>query len=97
MLDFRGQVTQQVAARKVNPDSRFVVGWRPGDYDELIAGVNAGEVFGALTKNGTVDGRAKAARSVRRQGRVLLGACFHSSIFDRNSYAPVGRFLRGAG
>ena len=89
-------MANQVAARKVYPYAGLIIGGRAGYDDQLIAGVYACEMFGAFAEDGTMDGRPEAARPVWRQGRVSLGACFHSSIFGRDSYAPR-RFPTGAG
>ena len=56
LLDFRGEVPQEVAARQVYPDARLVVGWWSGNDDQLIAGLYPGEVLGALAEDCAVYG-----------------------------------------
>lgn len=68
-LDFRGQVSDDVAARQVNPYAGGIINRRAGDDEEFVAGPDGAEMARALAKNGTVHSDAEAGWALRGQRR----------------------------
>src|SRR5690606_1465326 len=59
-FDFRWQMADQVPGGQVHPHPGLLLHRRTGDQEQLVAGVNLGQMTRAGAENGAVDGGAEA-------------------------------------
>jgi hypothetical protein len=59
-LDFGWQVADEVTLGHVDPDTGFVVDRRAREDEQLVAGVQLGQMPRAVAKDGAVDGCPEA-------------------------------------